>query len=141
MQNPDNPIEWVSWWNSVCEWNDEALTLLTDTYAGATDDNFRYYVGAGTQHTVWFGDKIFHDTHGGVSTVTDWVNEMLSDDPAWDNQICTDCNMISVCSGGDNSGQACTSDLDCAGGGTCSADPAPSGVESAFPGYPVVSCP
>jgi len=141
MGNPGNPLTWTAWWDTACDWNAEAMTVLGDTEVAVTGDNFRYYVGAGTQHTIWFFDKIFHDTHGGVPTLATWIGDMLDDDPAWANETCTDCNMISVCSGGDNSGQACSSDLDCPGGGTCSADPAPAGVESAFPGYPVVDCP
>jgi hypothetical protein len=56
----------------------------------AADGNYRYYIGSGSRHTVWFNDKVYADTTGGVPLLADWVRAMLASapgapDPAWVN--------------------------------------------------------
>ena len=62
--------------------------------AAAQAENFRFYVGSGSRHTMWGSDKVYTDTTGGVPTVVDWINAMLDDTPAWQNVECTNCGLL-----------------------------------------------
>lgn len=89
MQQP-SPANWVSWWNATCEWGDtmvaQALDVASDV--AATTDNYRYYIGTGSRHTMYGSDKVYTDTTGNVPTIVDWVNAMINRTPAWTNVQC-----------------------------------------------------
>ncbi|RMD83810.1 MAG: hypothetical protein D6815_05605, partial [Candidatus Dadabacteria bacterium] len=136
-----NPISmWTQWWVETCEWN-ACMTDFVHAIA-ARAPNFRYYTGAGSAHTIWGLDKLYEDTSGGVPKFVDWVNSMRAGDAGWINVECADCNQVDTCQGGTNKGLQCTSNADCAGGGTCYFDPTPPTLP-APPYYPgrVVDCP
>ncbi len=91
MVQGDNISRWLQWWLSSCDWHAKTRAILLDTAARAP--NFRYYVGAGSRHTIWGSDKIYTETKGGVIPFVQWVEQMRQDDPAWSNQECTDCSL------------------------------------------------
>ena len=55
--------------------------LNDDTRSQA--DNFRFYIGSGTRHTMWGNNKVYSDTTGNVPTVRDWLVAMLEETPDW----------------------------------------------------------
>jgi hypothetical protein len=47
--------------------------------------NYRYYIGTGSRHTMWYFPKVYNDTTGGVPLLVDWINAMLTGGPGWTN--------------------------------------------------------
>lgn len=93
MQNIDNVTLWGSWWNASCEWNEEMNELNAD--AAERADNFRFYVGSGSRHTIWGNDKVYSDTTGGVPTFVSWIDDMLEGtDEEWESASCDDCSTL-----------------------------------------------
>jgi hypothetical protein len=98
MLNIDNPLAWGTWWNASCEFGDLALSQSEDIFT-AVPDNYRYYFGTGSLHTMFSSDKVYSDTTGGVPTVVDWVSAMLASgadgrDENWENVLCADCGLL-----------------------------------------------
>jgi len=91
MVQGDDVARWLQWWLSTCDWHTQMRAIVQDTAARAP--NFRYYIGAGSRHTIWGSDKIYTETKGGVIPFVEWVEQMRMDDPAWSNQECTDCSL------------------------------------------------
>ena len=91
-----SPIDWVTWWTKSCAWNSIMVQQAHDTYddISPTTDNYRYYIGTGSRHTMWGSNKVYSDTTGGVPTLVDWVNGMLDGTPAWTNVECTNCGLL-----------------------------------------------
>jgi hypothetical protein len=89
MLNGNDPIAAVSWWNGSCAFNAQMRLQAQDTYttlSGAGHhNNYRYYIGTGSRHTMWGSNKVYTDTTGGVPLLLDWVNGMLDGTPAWVN--------------------------------------------------------
>ena len=92
MLKGDTAPDAFSWWSSVCDWHDQMRNFALQGAGGAT--NYRYYIGAGSAHTVWGNNKVYGDTSGGVPLVADWVNAMLTGDAAWANVECADCSLL-----------------------------------------------
>jgi hypothetical protein len=93
-----SPLGALSWWNASCAFGDTALSQSVDTFA-AVPDNYRYYFGTGSRHTMFGNDKVYSDTTGGVPTVVDWVNAMLASgadgrDANWENVLCENCGLL-----------------------------------------------
>ena len=84
--------KWLSWWTSTCDWNARMRALVYETASRAP--NYRYYIGAGSRHTIWPYDKVYTDTKGGVPRMVDWVQAMRTGSPAWTNVECTDCTLL-----------------------------------------------
>lgn len=98
MLNDGSPAGTVRWWDAACEFGDLALAQSEQTFA-AVPDNYRYYFGSGTEHTVFRFEKVYTDTTGGVPLLVDWVTAMLNStpaarDPAWTNVLCDDCGVL-----------------------------------------------
>jgi hypothetical protein len=93
MLNPNDPGQWLSWWNASCAYNEHMRMQAIDT-AAAVPSNYRYYIGTGSRHTMWGSNKVYTDTTGGVPTIVDWVNGMLNGTPAWSNVECTNCGLL-----------------------------------------------
>jgi hypothetical protein len=98
MLNIDNVLAWGTWWNASCAFGQTALSQAEDTYA-AVPDNYRYYFGTGSLHTMFGSDKVYDDTTGGVPTIVDWLNAMLASGPdgrddAWKPVLCDDCGLL-----------------------------------------------
>jgi hypothetical protein len=93
-----SPLGALSWWNASCAFGDTALSQSVDTFE-AVPDNYRYYFGTGSRHTMFGNDKVYSDTTGGVPTVVDWVNAMLASgadgrDANWENVLCENCGLL-----------------------------------------------
>src|SRR5947199_334105 len=91
MVQGDDVARWLQWWLSTCDWHTQMRAIVQDTAARAP--NFRYYIGAGSRHTIWGRDQICTEAKGGVIPFARWVEQMRMDDPAWSNQECTDCSL------------------------------------------------
>jgi hypothetical protein len=101
MLNNNDLLGAVNWWTGSCQFNQVMVQQATDTVAALTStNNYRYYIGTGSRHTMWGSDKVYTDTTGGVPTLVDWVNAMLSSTPpsgdssAWTNVECTNCGLL-----------------------------------------------
>jgi hypothetical protein len=73
-------LTWPDWWQSSCDWHDLMVQQANDTYTAvyAENKNYRYYIGSGSRHTMWGSNKVYSDTTGGVPTIVDWINDMLT---------------------------------------------------------------
>jgi hypothetical protein len=114
MVYPADVSKWLTWWLSSCDWNRKMHEQAVASAAAAA--NYRYYIGAGSRHTVWGHNKIFTDTTGGVPLLIDWIDAMLTGDAAWTNVECTNCNLLT-------------------------GDPQPNPLVAPFEANGVVSCP
>lgn len=101
MLNDNDPIAALTWWEGSCAFNAAMRTQAMSTYdaVSAGPDNYRYYIGTGSRHTVWGSNKVYTDTTGGVPLLVDWVNAQMasgfgSNDPAWTNVECTNCGLL-----------------------------------------------
>ncbi len=97
MLNNGAPLAALEWWQAACVFNEQMRVQALQTF-DAVPSNYRYYIGSGSQHTMFGNDKVYDDTTGDVPTVVDWVNAMLSSGPsgrdsAWVNVECTDCGV------------------------------------------------
>lgn len=97
MLNGGAPLSALEWWQAACGFHEQMRAQAVQTF-DVVPSNYRYYIGTGSQHTMFGNDKIYDDTTGGVPTVVDWVQAMLSSgpearDPAWVNVECTDCGV------------------------------------------------
>jgi hypothetical protein len=89
MLNNNEPLAALTWWNGSCEFNRVMREQAFET-AVLAPDNYRYYIGSGSRHTMWGSNKVYTDTLGGVPRIVDWISAMLSSregaaDPAWAN--------------------------------------------------------
>ena len=103
MLNDNNPLAALNWWESTCDFNAEMISAVADTYAttSAEKDNYRYFIGAGTQHTIFQQDKVYAGQEGGEPmTFAEWMTTMIGHDTqkratdVWQNAECTDCGFI-----------------------------------------------
>jgi len=101
MLNNNNLIGAVNWWTGSCQFNQVMVQQVQDTAAALTStNNYRYYIGTGSRHTMWGSDKVYTDTTGGVPTIVDWVDATLASSPpsannsAWRNVECTNCGLL-----------------------------------------------
>jgi hypothetical protein len=97
MLHDNDPIAALSWWEASCAFN-EAMRQQAIETAMTIPDNYRYYIGSGSRHTMWGNDKVYTDTTGGVPTIVDWVDALLASgpdnsDPGWTNVECDDCSL------------------------------------------------
>ncbi len=102
MQNDDDDpgtaaATWPNWWNASCEWNDLMRQQAIDTAAAVatTTDNYRYYIGTGSRHTMYGSDKVYTDVSGGMPlTIRDWIEAMRARS-GWNNVECSsDCGVL-----------------------------------------------
>jgi hypothetical protein len=94
MRNPDDQLSWLNWWESSCAYNEKMTEQVQATFADVTENNYRYYIGTGSRHTMWGSNKVYTDTTGGVPTIVDWVNAMLDGSALWTNVQCTNCGLL-----------------------------------------------
>jgi len=97
MLNGGNPLAGVTWWDASCQFAENALSQSIEIF-DEVPDNYRYYFGTGSRHTMWGADKVYDDTTGNVPTVVNWIEAMLAGgpggrDPAWENVLCEDCGL------------------------------------------------
>ncbi len=93
MLSGDDVPKWLEWWTPTCEWNAEMRRLVQDS-ADRARENYRYYIGVGSRHTMWGSNKVYTDTTGGVPLIVDWLNAMLLGTSDWTNVECRDCGTL-----------------------------------------------
>jgi hypothetical protein len=95
MLNIKNPAAWNYWHTERCTWHDQ-MNEYVDSAADAP--NYRYYIGAGSDHTVMGYDKFYEEDSAGVPFV-DWVDAMVQKKRGthghgrmpWVNAECDEC--------------------------------------------------
>jgi hypothetical protein len=126
-------LNWPKWWESSCAWNQLMVDQASTTAAAVAleNDNYRYYIGTGSRHTMWGSDKVYDNTTGGVPTIVDWINAMLTGSTGWvnveaspfnvllsgDPQPSGTCSPNGTCS--NNNTISCSADIECGSGNTC----------------------
>lgn len=100
MLNDSNPFSALSWWEGTCEFNEVMIDQAVET-ADLASENYRFYIGAGSQHTMYGNNKVYSDQSGGEDqTIVDWIVDMIAFDPdssdptEWQNVECTDCETV-----------------------------------------------
>jgi len=98
MLNDNSPLAAVTWWGGSCAFTEQMRVQALAT-ADAIPDNYRYYIGTGSRHTMWGSNKVYTDTTGGVPPIVDWVNAMLESGPTvrapeWTNVECENCGLL-----------------------------------------------
>ncbi len=67
-------------------------TMLYYSYStAAASPNYRYYIGAGTVHTIMMDPKFFTESSADGVSFVDWVNKMINTPNKWNNAECTNC--------------------------------------------------
>ncbi len=96
MLHDNNPLAGLTWWEGSCAFNAQMRQQAMDTAAAVAlkNDNYRYYIGSGSRHTMWGNNKVYTDTTGGVPTIVDWINEMLEGGPGWVNVEASPFNVL-----------------------------------------------
>ena len=132
---------WPRWWDSSCAYNAVAeaqMSGLEATISGI-NDNYRYYLGSGSRHTMFGSNKVYDSTLGGVDTIVDFIDAEIARDPntPWTTQIASPRNVLDKdCQGGTNNGEDCDDITDCPDQGVGTAciddDPNPSPLECPF---------
>jgi hypothetical protein len=93
MLHGNNPVFAFTWWQGSCAFNSVMRSQAIAT-AGAVPENYRYYIGTGSRHTMWGSNKVYTDTTGGVPTIVSWIDAMLAGSPAWTNVECANCGLL-----------------------------------------------
>ena len=100
MLNDNNPIAALTWWEGSCQFNEVMVDQAYETFDLAPE-NYRYYIGTGSRHTMYGSDKVYTDQSGGEQqTIADWIEDMISFDPSlsspaeWQNVECLDCGLV-----------------------------------------------
>lgn len=94
MLNENSPIFALLWWKASCAFNQKMREQSLEIAAEAPL-NYRYYIGTGSEHTMWYKNKVYTDTTGDVPTVVDWVNAMIDNDPNdWVNVEASPSNVL-----------------------------------------------
>jgi hypothetical protein len=100
-----NPAEWVNFpypevW---CDWHSQMLAFAYEAADEAS--NYRYYIAAGTGHTILMSSKFYEENSAGIPLV-DWVESMVKNpfgkfghflEGKWKNLECEECGALVVC--------------------------------------------
>lgn len=79
-----------TWEELVETWSANMLSLRDETIAAVTAGNYRYYIGAGRDHTVLMAKKLFAEESGGASFVQ-WLAAFISGDTLPESRECESC--------------------------------------------------
>ncbi len=100
MLNDNDPLAALTWWEGSCAFNEVMVDQALMTFDRAPD-NYRYYIGAGSRHTMYGSDKVYSDQSGGEDqTIAHWVEDMIAFEPGvsgsaeWQNVECSDCGLV-----------------------------------------------
>jgi hypothetical protein len=89
MLNINNPYAWNTIPPEVAGLWHNTMLDYADTTA-AESPNYRYYIGAGTVHTIMMSPKFYTEESGGMS-FAQWVNYMIQTPNKWENEECENC--------------------------------------------------
>jgi hypothetical protein len=100
MLNDNNPLAALTWWGGSCQFNEVMVDQAAATFSRAPD-NYRFYIGTGSRHTMYGNDKVYTDQSGGeAQTIVEWVEDMIAFEPDsssssdWQNVECSDCGIV-----------------------------------------------
>jgi hypothetical protein len=103
MLNISEPQYWDAWLPVWCDWHEQMMAYID---ASAAASNYRYYVGAGMDHTILRYDKFYQEESAGVPFVK-WVDAMVRSQGGrhgkgkgakpWQNAECWECLDPLVC--------------------------------------------
>jgi len=99
MLNIHDPTKWgEKFWVGVwCDWHDNMLDFMYHTADSAR--NYRYYIAAGTYHTIMMSPEFYTEDSAGVPFLK-WVRSMVRNPfgmwggpltGKWKNAECEDC--------------------------------------------------
>jgi hypothetical protein len=96
-----DPTKWNNFLPVWCDWHNQMIKYA-DLAAQAS--NYRYYIGAGTDHTIMRYNKFYAEDSAGVPLV-DWINAMVGNQGGtdghggilWENVKCVDCAAPVTC--------------------------------------------
>ncbi len=57
-----------------CDWHDQMLEFVYDT--AATSPNYRYYIAAGTDHTILMSSRVYTEESAGTPFIK-WLKDMV----------------------------------------------------------------
>ncbi len=89
-------LQGVDYWKFVNDtaelWNPRMYAIIDDAILQNTEeDNIRYYVSPGCNHTILGNPKIYTEVTGGY-TVAEWLNQMIETGlTGLDHVLCEDC--------------------------------------------------
>jgi len=95
MLNIEYPSEWYNWEPVWYEWHYQMIDYV---YSAAEAPNYRYYIGAGSDHTIMGYDKFYEEDSAGIPYV-EWIDAMVRNQGGtkghggmpWVNAECEDC--------------------------------------------------
>lgn len=101
MLNIFDPTKWNNFLPVWCEWHHQMIEYAD---LAAQAPNYRYYIGAGIDHTIMGYDKFYEEDSAGVPFV-DWINAMVGNQGGtyghgripWKNVECVDCAAPVIC--------------------------------------------
>jgi hypothetical protein len=98
MSNIKDPTGWESTWPLVwCDWHQQMLDFVWNTAAEAR--NYRYYIAAGSYHTIMMSPEFYTEDSAGIPFAK-WVKAMVNNpfgmwggplQGRWRNVECDDC--------------------------------------------------
>jgi len=89
------PDAWYNWINLYTAANTWYPTMLSYAYStAATSPNYRYYIAAGSDHTVLMSPKFYTEDSAGGVLLTEWIDQMMMQNPTkkWKNAECETCD-------------------------------------------------
>jgi len=100
MLNGNNPLAAITWWDGSCQFNEVMVDQAGETSSRAPE-NYRYYIGTGSRHTMYGSNKVYTDQSGGeAQTIVDWIEDMIAFEPGssspsdWQDVECSDCGLV-----------------------------------------------
>ncbi len=102
MINIYDPTKWLSIPQEVwCDWHEG---MLENAYTAAEAKNYRYYIAAGTSHTILAYPEFYEEDSGGVPFM-DWLKAMVENQGGthgygaipWKNVECVECGAPVSC--------------------------------------------
>ncbi|MEA3471535.1 MAG: pectin acetylesterase-family hydrolase, partial [Thermodesulfobacteriota bacterium] len=90
MLNINDPSQWNNIPPDVfVAWH---LTMKNYAYTTAlASPNYRYYIAAGTEHTIMGKPKFYTEESAGGMSFADWVKAMIKTPHKWENLECEEC--------------------------------------------------
>lgn len=92
MLNINNPNEWGNITPPlIYTWHSTMKNFAYNT--AAASPNYRYYIAAGSVHTVMMSPKFYTEDSAGGVPLTEWISKMIQTPNKWENVECegTDC--------------------------------------------------
>ncbi len=101
MINIADPTKWSNFVPVWCDWNEQ---MLDHADLAAEAPNYRYYIAAGTAHTIMAYDEFYEENSAGVPFVQ-WIRALLINrlgihgrgGGPWRNLECSDCGAPLAC--------------------------------------------